>query len=145
VWSADGSFMRGIVCGGHYLYVDLRPVTNGDFTLFIRDLLPDLQLPQEMPVDFRFAPAGAEWNAKERLDQPVIDVAWFAAAMYARAVGKTLPTDDAAFDIGAEMTRAPEEWIGAWGRAFTDKRPATPFAVEMGRQLRCVISGPAAG
>jgi hypothetical protein len=58
----------------------------------------------------------------------VIDVAWFAAAMYARAVGKTLPTDDAAFDIGAEMTRAPEEWIGAWGRAFTDKRPATPFA-----------------
>jgi hypothetical protein len=28
---------------------------------------------------------------------------------------------------------------------LADKRPATPFAVEMGRQLRCVISGPAAG
>ena len=88
--------------------LDVRPVTNGEFLVFVRDH-PEWRRSQvkRLFADERYLAhwAGDLNPGDGRAQQPVTNVSWFAARAFAVSRGKRLPTT--------------EEWEAAAGVGFT--------------------------
>lgn len=135
--------------------MDVSPVTNGDFLAFVR-AHPEWRRSR---VTGLFADASylRHWRGDLDLgdgapaDSPVIDVSWFAARAYLRAIGKALPTVDqweyvaAADDTRRDASRDPAflERLRLWyGRPTPARLPPvgrTPRNVYGVRDLHGLI------
>ncbi len=123
-------------------WLDARPVTNGEFLVFVRDH-PEWRRSRVSPL---FADSGylGDWAGDldpgdiAPVDAPVVRVSWFAARAFARSQGKRLPliaewerASSAGFSI-ADGASEPEfkRHVLAW---FTRPTPVPLPAVGGGR------------
>jgi iron(II)-dependent oxidoreductase len=118
-------------------YLDRHAVTNAEFARFIAgggyrhaELWPAQILPHVLHfVDQNGRPGPRYWSNGQppegKEDHPVVGVAWYEAAAYARWVGKRLPTPAEWQRAGCWCDGERSETKFPWGNAFDPKRANT--------------------
>jgi formylglycine-generating enzyme required for sulfatase activity len=126
-------------------YLDVRPVTNGEFLAFVR-ANPAWRRSRASPV---FAEAGylrawagdLELGPRAPAGSPVVDVSWFAARAFAQWEGKRLPTMAEWERVAAAGYEGPDGASeAAYRRAVLEwfARPSPPVPAPSGSGRRNV-------